>query len=288
LQVATIAGSFSAVHSIASSGPEADSVATASYQRGSFLAGVRARSSTADGFGIAGTQADARAFVQSNWSGPAGSAFVSLAIARASNVVSGAGTNLDMLLPTIALTGNASSHVSANASLVNALVAPPFVVVDNSPLGSYAIDTTHLLEGSVAYDDGTALRLAATVFRETIAGSQPSVLGGSGIAATWQIAPGLALRTWTLVSKQSVTTTVSETYGGSPVVEEYALQTTGVDNDRNLVWLTLGRTWRADIIAHGGALDGDLLVPIGRHLALVAGTYRSGTSRTSSIGLSAR
>ncbi len=285
VQTATLGASFSAIHSIAATGSEGDSVATASYARHGVVAGVRARISTASGLGVAGVQTDDRAFVQYERSGTAGSAFVSLALAHTGNSVAGRGVSLDMLLPEIAVSTSTTARLRAGASLVNALLAPPFIAIVYSPLPSYAIDASHLLEGTLTYDDGSALRVSAVVFRERISGSQPAILGGSGISAIWQVLPGLAVRTWTLVSKQNVTAAVADAYGppGS-----YANETATVDAGRSLVWLTFGRGWRADVLAHGGALEGDVSAPLNARLALVAGTYRTASGRTSTLGLSFR
>lgn len=285
LPTASLGASFSGAHSNAAAGNEGDTVASASYARGGVLAGVRARVSTASGLGIAGTQIDDRAFVQFERSGTAGSAFVSLALAHAANNVAGRGAVLDMLLPEIALSTRTAARFRAGVTLVNALLAPPFIAIVFSPLPTYAVDASHLLEGSLTYDDGSALRVSAVVFRERISGSQPAVLGGSGVSAVWQALPGLAVRTWTLVSKQSVRAAVPDAYGPPG---DYSMVSSTVDASRNLVWLTFGRGWRADVLAHGGALEGDLLAPLGARVALVAGTYRAPSGRTSTLGLSFR
>lgn len=288
LRVATLETSFSELRSIAPDGPEHDTVAAASYQRDGFTAGVRARWTSASGFGIAGTQWDDRAFVQVDRSGPGGSAQLSLAFAQASDAVSGRVATAGGVFPTIALSAPVSSHLTAHANLVDALLEPPFVVAGALP--SYALGTTHLLDGSLEYDDGRTFRLTATVFHETIGGSQPATLGGSGLGAVWQVTPTIALRAWELVSRQGVTTTTfAPNPGGNVPSEPYVTSMMSVDNDRNLVWLTIGRGWRTDIIAHGGYLDGDVVAPIGAHLAVVFGTYRTTTAgRVSSIGLTVR
>jgi hypothetical protein len=72
------------------------------------------------------------------------------------------------------------------------------------------------------------------------------------------------------------------------VMDDEPVTSTTVINDRNVYWLTVGRTTRLDVIAHGGALDGDVVVPIGR-VDLVAGTTRlRRSSRAVSIGIAFR
>jgi hypothetical protein len=119
------------------------------------------------------------------------------------------------------------------------------------------------------------------IFRQAVAGTAYGTTGGSGISAVWQIAPSLALRSWTLISHQNSDDDTEYT-GVAP--DAYATGTSSLN--RNVTWLTAGSVLRVDAIWRGGFLDGDVSLPAGPRARLVAGTRRDGPNRVYTAGLS--
>jgi hypothetical protein len=122
--------------------------------------------------------------------------------------------------------------------------------------------------GTLTYSDNARLRLSFEDASQSVGGAGAGMVTSTGFAATWQIAPVLALRAWTM----HVTDT-APTYGGYP----YG----GVAPTVDACWLTYdnGGAVRADLIYRRDLLDaapfyhvdGDLSGPVVNALRWYAG-----------------
>jgi hypothetical protein len=120
------------------------------------------------------------------------------------------------------------------------------------------------------------------MFRQTVDGPAYGSTGGSGLSAIWQIAPSLALRSWTLISRHTGSRNLYSFpgYGGGA----YATGTGTLD--RNNTWLTAGNVLRVDAIWRDGVLDGGLSFPAGAQARFVLGTRHDGAARVFTAGIS--
>lgn len=100
-------------------------------------------------------------------------------------------------------------------------------------------------------------------------------LSGIGIDGTWQIAPALALRAWTLATSTS-----------SDVPYPRVLLASQ-NTHRQVVWFTAGEALRIDLIARGGPLEGDIRVPFGAYAATVGSSMQAGV-RVTTLGIGVR
>jgi hypothetical protein len=154
-----------------------------------------------------------------------------------------------------------------------------------STLGTpgYAVARSSLGEASIAYTDRRRLRAEFVAYTEgNIAPS--AVNRGFGASLGWEIAPRLSLRAWALRDGDSLDATAL-TYPGGPVQE---IQIRRRFN-RDVVWLTWDAPARFDVLIRGGALEGNVRLPLGARYALTAGSYLGrNAKRALSLGLVAR
>jgi hypothetical protein len=258
------------------SGTENDGIAGVSVRAGTLLAGVRAQRSSGTVPGGIGTQADARAFIEDVYDDGATHLVASLAAAQTGSGVPGSAATAGAILPTLAASTELTRSFRVHADSVAALLPQPLYTVKYLlPLN--VIAHSQLSDAGIEFDDGNRVRIDAIAFRESLAGAGAATTGGSGISAVWQIAPALALRSWTLISR---------TNGGyADTGYEDAPATSTIGNDRYVVWLTAGTTLRIDAISRNGKLEGDVSLPAGARVRLVAGTRRNGPDRTYTFGI---
>ena len=131
------------------------------------------------------------------------------------------------------------------------------------------IERNSLSAGTLTYTDNSRLSLSFEEASQTVAGRWPGTVSSSGLSATWQVAPAIALRAWTM----HVTDTAALYGGGLP----YA----GMSPTVNALWLTYDATGavRADVIYRRDLLDslpyyhvdGAISGPITRGLRWYAG-----------------
>ncbi len=148
------------------------------------------------------------------------------------------------------------------------------------------VQRTSLLEAALEYDDSRRLRFGADVFRQRATGLEPDSLGGVGFSLTWQVAPRLSLRAWTL-HDATATNEVVPGYGS------YA--SLGTSFGRAALWASyeapLGLRFDAIARRESGVagtavdLDADVVAPLAAGVALAAGTSRTNNLRRTYVGL---
>jgi hypothetical protein len=155
-----------------------------------------------------------------------------------------------------------------------------------SSLGTpgFGIARAALAEASIAYTDRRRLRAEVVAYSEGDHG--PSAVN-RGFAASlgWEIAPRLSLRAWSLRDVDRVDETFGAPYPGGPAT------TVSVASrfDRDVVWLTWDAPARVDLLLRGGALEGNVRLPLGARYALTLGSYRRRDATSAlSLGLVAR
>jgi hypothetical protein len=277
---AALNAELSTTRSVDLNGPENDTLAALSLRHGGFTFGLRAqRASGIVGLGT-GTQYDARAFAEAVHDDGRTRIFASLAAAQSGDAVPGSATVTGAVLPALGVTVRIAPSFSLHADSVAALLPLPLYLLAENPAGT-AIDRTHLLDAGIGFDDAGRVRIDAMLFRQTTTTVGAGTTAGTGIAAIWQIAPSLSLRTWVLTSR-----TNAQGDGEYPGAAGGVYPTSTTDLDRNVVWITAGNVLRVDAISRGGTLEGDISLPAGSGARFVAGTRRDGPNRIFTFGLS--
>jgi hypothetical protein len=278
VRASALNATLSMTRSMDANGPDNDSVAALSLQSGALTYGVRAqRESGLIDFGT-GVNYDARAYVQVQHDDGRTRLFASLAAANDGESLDGKSATNGAVLPILTASTRIGSSFEVHADSVDALLTTPLYVLLATPNDySSAVDRSQLVDAGAGFDDGNRIRVDLMAFRQTVTGATFGITGGSGISTVWQIAPSLALRSWTLISHDSGTT-----YGGGVYPTGVQMQML----DRNVTWLTAGNVMRVDAIWRSGNLEGDVSVPIGAHARIVAGTRRDGTTRVVTAGIS--
>jgi hypothetical protein len=279
IRTALLNAALSTTRSVDINGPENDNVAALSLSKGSVTFGLRAQRANGIVAFAPGVQYDARAFVEATHDDGRTRIFASLAAAQDGESVYARASFSGAILPTLAVATRLSPAFALHADSVDALLEAPLYLLYLLPNGA-AVNRSHLIDAGIGFDDGKRLRIDAMVFRQSIAGAAFGTTGGSGISAIWQIAPSLALRSWTLLSRENGDD--DATYPGV-AGGVYATGTTTLD--RNVTWLTAGNVVRVDAIWRGGFLEGDVSLPAGSQLRFVAGTRREGPNRVFTAGL---
>jgi hypothetical protein len=277
---ATLNAALSASRSADPYGPENDDVAALSLQQDGVTLGVRAqRSSGFVGYGT-GVQYEARAYVEAVHDDGRTRLFASLAGAQAGETLIYRSSMDGALLPILSASTRLTPAFTLHADSVDALLPAPLYLLYTLPNGG-AVNRSHLSDAGLGFDDSNRFRIDAMVFRQTISGTTYGTTGGSGISTVWQIAPSLALRSWTLVSRENGDD--ESTYPGV-TGDVYATGPSSLD--RSVTWITAGNILRVDAIWRGGYLEGDLSLPAGSQVRFVAGTRRDGPNRFYTAGLS--
>ena len=280
MRTATLTTALSMTRSADPFGGENDNVAALSFRQGDVTLGIRAQRSGGFVAYEPGVQYDARAFIEAVHDDGRTRIFVSLAGAQDGEHVLYRSSTDGAVLPILALSTRLTPAFTLHADSVDALLPTPLYLLSAVPNGT-AVDRSHLSDVGLGFDDSNRLRIDAMIFRQAVAGTAYGTTGGSGISAVWQIAPSLALRSWTLISHQNSDDDTEYT-GVAP--DAYATGTSSLN--RNVTWLTAGSVLRVDAIWRGGFLDGDVSLPAGPRTRLVAGTRRDGPNRVYTAGLS--
>jgi len=285
LNATTLTTALSMTRSADAMGPENDSLGAVSLQAGTLTYGIRARRASGwAGFGT-GVQEDTRAFVQMLHDDGRTRILASLAAAQSGERYLRFSSTNGALLPILAVSTRIAPSLDVHADSIDALLDSPLYLLYTLPNGT-AVDRSHLSDAGISFDDGNRLRIDAMVFRQTVTGSDYGTTGGSGISMVWQIAPALALRSWALISQANGDNN-SRAYNYTYPQYAGGVYATGTASlDRNVTWLTAGSVLRVDAIWRGGNLEGDVSVPVGAQIRLVAGTRRDGPSRVVTAGIS--
>ncbi len=176
-----------------------------------------------------------------------------------------------------ALTASASEEVrigerfSVQGGVLTALRTPTLLESESAILG----DRSVLIQTRATYTDNARLRVGAVAYSERIASSAGRHLSGIGIDGTWQIAPALAVRAWTLATA----TSSDAAYPRLSLAPQNA--------HRQVVWFTAGEALRVDLLARGGPLEGDIRLPFGAYAATLGSSMQAGV-RVTTLGIGLR
>jgi hypothetical protein len=131
-------------------------------------------------------------------------------------------------------------------------------------------DRNELLGGSLTYTDQSRLRVTFEEASQRVAGAQSGTIVSTGFAATWQIAPAIALRAWTMHVNDTLAPYAASPYaadGSAPTVDALWLTYEGTSGVR------FDAIYRRDLL--DGApfyhVDGDLSGPLADPLRWYAG-----------------
>jgi hypothetical protein len=278
---ATLDAALTASRSSDSYAPENDNVAALSVTEHGVTFGVRGqRSSSYVATYGTGVQYDARAFIEAVHDDGRTRLFASLVAAQAGESLFGTSSANGAVLPTLSASTHLGPAFTIHADSVAALLPAPLYLLD--PLNaSAAISRSQLLDAGIGFDDSNRIHIDAMVFRQTVSGSSYGTTGGSGISTIWQIAPSLALRSWTLISHEN-----GDIDSDFPGVTGNVYATGMNSLNRSVTWVTAGNVIRVDGILRGGYIEGDVSVPTSSQVRLVVGTRREGARRVYTAGLS--
>ncbi len=177
---------------------------------------------------------------------------------------------------------NLGSRWTLHAGAVSNQRIPTFAELSAAvPLG-VSPDRSLLVEQSVRYTDLQRLRLTALTYTQRTTGSGTQHVNGIGVDAAWQIAPQFSLRTWLLRANRASTS------APDPVSSPYDLippPGTAAALTRQLIWFSYDNGVRLDALVRGGALEGDIRVPINASAAFSIGTAAKNGKRITTFGL---
>ena len=182
-------------------------------------------------------------------------------------------SNAFAVLPSLSANAPLNADWTLQAGLGDSTLGTPGFALARASLGQIGL----------AYADRHRLRAEVLAYAEGDAA--PVALNrGFGVSLGWEIAPRLSLRAWSLRDVDASDATVP-LYPGGPLESVIASNRF----DRDLVWLTWDAPVRFDLLLRGGALEGNVRVPLAGRYALTVGSYRrpNGT-RTISAGVVAR
>jgi hypothetical protein len=199
-----------------------------------------------------------------------------------------AGTGSDAVgLPSLAAGATLPDGLGLRLAASTSLRAPELFELPQPAVPSpLEVQRTSLLEAALEFDDSRRVRFGADLFRQRTTGLEADSLGGVGFSLTWQIAPRLSLRAWTL-HDATATNEIAPAYGS------YA--SLGSAFGRAAVWATyeapLGLRFDAIARRESGAsgtavdFDADVIAPLVAGVALAAGTSRTNNLRRTYVGL---
>jgi hypothetical protein len=178
------------------------------------------------------------------------------------------------VLPSLSIDAPLSANWSLHAGAGDSTLGTPGVAIARASLGEAGLsftDRRRLHVDFLAYAEGDSVPRAVTrAFAANL---------------SWEIAPRLSLRAWSLRDSDVQDALLPE-YPGGPLV------TTGIDRPfrRDLVWLTWDGPTRFDLLVRAGALEGDVRVPLGGRYTFTAGSARRliGGKRSFEFGITAR
>jgi len=189
-------------------------------------------------------------------------------------------------LPSIVLKDALGTDFAVTATASRSLRAPTLeeLALVGPALQEQPIERGSLIDAGLLFDDARRLRAAATFYRENLQGYGNKQMTGIGFALTWQVAPLVSLRAWTL----------HDAALSGPVQYPYVVSEPD-SLSRGVVWASYdnGGVVRLDAIVRRDLLgsrpesdlDGDLVVRIVRGLDATVGTSRIAGSRATYVGL---
>jgi hypothetical protein len=149
--------------------------------------------------------------------------------------------------PAVAATLWPQSKWSVDLQSGSSFTLPTFTQQFYRENDAVAYSRNTLWAGALNYTDQTRLKLSLEAATQNVAGATTGIVTSAGLAATWQIAPLISLRAWTM----HVTDTAPE-YGGP------ATPYGGVEPTVGALWVTYDNTGaiRIDAIYRRDLLDG--------------------------------
>ena len=174
------------------------------------------------------------------------------------------------ILPSLNANAPLGGNWSLHAGFGESTLGTPSIVLARGTLG----------EAALSYADGRRLRADVIAYAEGDRG--PNALNrGIGVALGWEIAPRVSLRAWSLSDIDAVGVSAPAAPGAA-----YGTVVATQRFDRNLVWLTWDAATRIDLLIRGGALEGNLRIPLAGPYAITVGSYlRPNGTRTLSAGI---
>jgi hypothetical protein len=174
------------------------------------------------------------------------------------------------ILPSLNANAPLGGNWSLHAGFGESTLGTPSLVLARGTLG----------EASLSYADHRRLRADVIAYAEGDRG--PNALNrGIGVALGWEIAPRVSLRAWSLSDIDAVDVSAPAAPGAA-----FGTVTATQRFDRNLVWVTWDAAMRIDLLIRGGALEGNLRIPLSGPFAITIGSYlRPNGTRTLSAGI---
>ena len=245
--------------------------------------GARATRATGTASGIAGAQFDAAVYAAATRQTGISSLAATIAWDRGSDSGLTGGSQSAALVASLTDDLRLGSRWTAHFGTVSNLRIPTFAEVAAAEQIVPAGDRSLLFEQSLTYTDLRRLRVTALSYTQRATGSAAGHVNGIGADAAWQIAPDLALRTWVLRANQTATTVT-----GYPITPYPMDTTTAASLTRQLIWLTYEKYFRFDALIRGGALEGDVRIPINASYAFAIGTAEYSGRRVTTFGVTRR
>jgi hypothetical protein len=174
------------------------------------------------------------------------------------------------ILPSLNANAPLGGNWSFHAGFGESTLGTPSLVLARGTLG----------EAALSYADRHRLRADVIAYAEGDRG--PDALNrGIGVALGWEIAPRVSVRAWSLSDIDAVDVSAPAAPGaafGTVVATERF--------DRNIVWVTWDAATRIDLLIRGGALEGNLRIPLSGPFSITIGSYlRPNGTRTLSAGI---
>jgi hypothetical protein len=178
------------------------------------------------------------------------------------------------VLPSLAFDAPLGGGVSAHAGYGVSTLGTPGTSLARATLG----------EIGFAFTDRRRLRADVVAYAEGDS-SPRAVTRGFGASLGWEIVPRVSLRAWSLRDGDVEESAGGPIYAGGPV----STFTVRQNFQRDVVWLTWDAPVRIDLLVRGGALEGNVRLPLGARYALTAGSWRRrDNTRALSVGVVAR
>jgi hypothetical protein len=146
-------------------------------------------------------------------------------------------------------------------------------------------DRYQTANATLTYGDRRRLRAGFTVVRANVSGLDSGSITSAGAFASWQLAPNISLRAWTLHFSDTTHATMPVyRYGGIP---QPATPSSAWIAYRNGSGVTADILWRRDLLDYKSDehLDASLGGPLARGLRWFAATERRQGQRFSALGL---
>jgi hypothetical protein len=245
---------------------------------------------------ISGQYGTDLAYVAASSAGSAGSFVAGYSVARIGAVVDWLhlASSRVRALPSFSGKLNLGSGLAFTASASSAFSLPTLAGLALAPPATKPVplEDATTLDAGLAYDSLTRVKLETTVLSESLSGFERRQTTGVGASVTWQVAPLISLRAWTL---HDAATEPAPPAGYQPPpflpAEPLALS-------RAVLWASYENpaALRLDAIVHRDALfgppetdiDGDVVVPLAHGIAATVGSSRVAARRIFYAGLRLR